>query len=282
MRRRISLLVAATTSAVILAFLIPLGLLVRTLAEDRAVAGASQEAQQVATLAAGVSDIRQLTDLVNLVDQKSPRATSVLLPDGTLIGTAPPGSPQSAADVVSRARAGYAFTLFGHETAQIVVPVVTSRGTLVVRTAISVPSGSRTDVARGDFWSTRFTRSVSWRMSLTPAARVATCCASWLAPATARSSARVRTSNPRGIRKARMTADVVAATSSDIRRRISARPATCQAPQAARLRRGHCAGIADPPRSRRACVATRRGARRPSGRLLHSFDAKRPPAALVL
>src|SRR5665647_3866011 len=63
MRRRISLLVAATTSAVILAFLIPLGLLVRTLAEDRAVAGASQEAQQVATLAAGVSDIRQLTDL---------------------------------------------------------------------------------------------------------------------------------------------------------------------------------------------------------------------------
>ena len=137
MRRRISLLVAATTSAVILAFLIPLGLLVRTLAEDRAVAGASQEAQQVATLAAGVSDIRQLTDLVNLVDQKSPRATSVLLPDGTLIGTAPPGSPQSAADVVSRARAGYAFTLFGHETAQIVVPVVTSRGTLVVRTAIS-------------------------------------------------------------------------------------------------------------------------------------------------
>ena len=137
MRRRISLLVAATTSAVILAFLIPLGLLVRTLAEDRAVAGASQEAQQVATLAAGVSDIRQLTDLVNLVDQKSPRATSVLLPDGTLIGTAPPGSPQSAADVVSRARAGYAFTLLGHETAQIVVPVVTSRGTLVVRTAIS-------------------------------------------------------------------------------------------------------------------------------------------------
>ena len=137
MRRQISLLVAATTSAVILAFLIPMGLLVRTLAEDRAVAGARQEAQQVATLAAGVSDVRQLTDLVNLVDQKSPRATSILLPDGTLIGTAPPGSPQSAADVASRARAGYAFTLFGHETAQIVVPVVTSRGTLVVRTVIS-------------------------------------------------------------------------------------------------------------------------------------------------
>ena len=111
MRRRISFLVAATTSAVILAFLIPLGLLVRTLAEDRAIAGASQEAQAVATLVAGVNDESQLTDLVGLVDQRSRRATSVLLPDGTLIGTAPPGSRQWNAAAVSRARAGEAFTL---------------------------------------------------------------------------------------------------------------------------------------------------------------------------
>ena len=138
MRRRISLLVAATTSAVILAFLIPLGMLVRTLAEDRAVAGASQEAQAVATIVAGVDDVRQLTDLVGLVDQRSDRATSVLLPDGRLIGTAPPGSQQSAATVVSRARNGAAFTLRGVEGAQVVVPVVTSRGTVVVRTAIGL------------------------------------------------------------------------------------------------------------------------------------------------
>lgn len=137
MRRRISLLVAATTSAVILAFLIPLGLLVRTLSEDRAVAGASQEAQGVATIVAGVSDVGQLTDLVGLIDQRSGRATSVLLPDGTLIGTAPPGSPQSATEVVTRARAGAAFTLLGAEGAQVVVPVVTSSGTVVVRTAVS-------------------------------------------------------------------------------------------------------------------------------------------------
>jgi len=136
MRRRISLLVAATTSAVILAFLIPLGLLVRTLAEDRAIAGASQEAQGVATLVAGVNDEGQLTDLVGLVDQRSPRATSILLPDGTLIGTAPPGSPQSNATAVSRARAGEAFTLLSDGSAQVVVPVVTERGTVVVRTAV--------------------------------------------------------------------------------------------------------------------------------------------------
>jgi signal transduction histidine kinase len=138
MRRRISFLVAATTSAVILAFLIPLGLLVRTLAEDRAIAGASQEAQAVAGIVAGVNDESQLTDLVGLVDQRSRRATSVLLPDGTLIGTAPPGSRQWNDAAVSRARAGEAFTLMGDQNAQVVVPVVTERGTVVVvRTSIN-------------------------------------------------------------------------------------------------------------------------------------------------
>jgi signal transduction histidine kinase len=137
MRRRISVLVAATTSAVILAFLIPMGMLVRTLAEDRAIAGASQEAQGIATLLAGVSDVGQLADLVGLVDDRSPRATSVLMPDGKLIGTDPPGSPESKAEAISRARTGEAFTLSGDEGAQIVVPVVTGSGTVVVRTAVS-------------------------------------------------------------------------------------------------------------------------------------------------
>jgi len=138
MRRRISLLVAATTSAVILAFLIPLGMLVRTLAEDRALAGASQEAHGVATLVAGVSDEGQLTNLVGLANQRSQRATSVLLPDGTLIGTAPPGSPAWNAGAVARARTGKAFTLVGDKSAQVVVPVVTDRGFVVVRTAVSI------------------------------------------------------------------------------------------------------------------------------------------------
>ena len=137
MRRQISWLVAATTSAVILAFLIPLGMLVRTLAEDRAIAGARQEAQAVATLVAGVSDGGQLTELVALIAGRSSRATSVLLPDGTLIGTAPHGPVGPTAQAVSRARAGEAFTLLSEEGAQVVLPVVTSRGTVVVRTAIS-------------------------------------------------------------------------------------------------------------------------------------------------
>lgn len=140
MRRKISLLVAATTSAVIIAFLIPLAMLVRTLAEDRAIAGASQEAQGVATLVAGVKDEGQLTTLVDLIDQRAKRATSVLMPDGTLIGTVPPESAASKAAVISRALAGEAFILVGDKNAQVVVPVVTERGTAVVRTAVSSSS----------------------------------------------------------------------------------------------------------------------------------------------
>jgi signal transduction histidine kinase len=137
MRRKISLLVAATTSAVIIAFLIPMGMLVRTLAEDRAIAGASQEAQGVATLVAGVNDQKQLSTLVGLVDQRSARSTSALLPDGKLIGTMPPESAASNAGVIARARAGEAFVTYGVTSAQVVVPVVTEGGTVVVRTAVS-------------------------------------------------------------------------------------------------------------------------------------------------
>ena len=53
MRRRISWLVLATTSTVVVSFVIPLCLLVRTLAEDRAMAAADQEARNVAILVAG-------------------------------------------------------------------------------------------------------------------------------------------------------------------------------------------------------------------------------------
>jgi signal transduction histidine kinase len=141
MRRKIALLVAATTSAVIIAFLIPLGMLVRTLAEDRAIAGASQEAQEVATVVAGVQDQNQLKVLVNGFHQRSPtRMTSVLMPDGTLIGTAPTQSAVSNAEAVARARGGQAFILLGETTTQVVQPVVTEEGTVVVRTAI--PSSS--------------------------------------------------------------------------------------------------------------------------------------------
>jgi signal transduction histidine kinase len=55
-RRRLTFLVAAITAAVVLAFLVPLGLLLRTLAEDRAVAAATARTQTVLALATSVRD----------------------------------------------------------------------------------------------------------------------------------------------------------------------------------------------------------------------------------
>src|SRR5450631_1097216 len=136
MRRKISLLVAATTSAVIIAFLIPLAMLVRTLAEDRAYAGARQEAAGVAILVAGVQDEAQLTTLVEDWNHTSSRATSVLMPDNKLIGIAPPESAASNKAVIQRGRAGGAFTVQGQNSAQAVMPVPTSAGIVVVRTAV--------------------------------------------------------------------------------------------------------------------------------------------------
>jgi signal transduction histidine kinase len=136
MRRKISLLVAATTSAVIIAFLIPLAMLVRTLAEDRAYAGARQEAAGVAILVAGVDNEAQLRTLVEDWNNTSTRATSVLMPDNKLIGIAPPESAASNAAVIQRGRVGEAFTLQGENSAQAVMPVQTTRGIVVVRTAV--------------------------------------------------------------------------------------------------------------------------------------------------
>ena len=64
MRSRISWLVAATTSAVVISFVVPLCLLVRVLAEDRAMAAADQEARNVAILVSTLDNDPQLPALV--------------------------------------------------------------------------------------------------------------------------------------------------------------------------------------------------------------------------
>ncbi len=136
MRRRVTLLMAATTSAVILAFLLPLGMLVRTLAEDRATAAATQEAQNVALLVATAKDRGQLQDLLDLVDNQSDRSTTVVLADGTVVGDGKP-APVGAADTraLRRARGGTAITVID-AGARVYLPVATPQGTAVVRTSV--------------------------------------------------------------------------------------------------------------------------------------------------
>ncbi|HSF27228.1 MAG TPA: two-component sensor histidine kinase, partial [Actinomycetes bacterium] len=79
MRRSLRLLVAATTSAVALSLLIPLGLLVRTLAEDRAVQAAAEEAAALAAVVATLPAGADAERLVELADERSALIVSVRL-----------------------------------------------------------------------------------------------------------------------------------------------------------------------------------------------------------
>ncbi len=92
MRTRLLALVAATTLLVLVAFLVPLAVLLRTVAEDRAVQGASGEAQALSALVA-TADRDDLALAVQQVDATSAAAVSVYLPDGTVLGTPAPRTP---------------------------------------------------------------------------------------------------------------------------------------------------------------------------------------------
>ncbi len=136
MRGRISLLVAATSSAIILAFVIPLCLLVQTLAEDRATASAQQQAQGVAVIVAKLASPVDIEQAVRQVDQQQGSTTSVVLPDGNVVGVPVAGLADDAN--VRRARdRGEAFTVFGPDGAAVLVPIGLAAGTAVVRTSVS-------------------------------------------------------------------------------------------------------------------------------------------------
>ncbi|HET9139801.1 sensor histidine kinase, partial [Actinophytocola sp.] len=92
MRRRILLLVAATTSLVLVAFLVPLAVLVRGVAVDRAVQGATVRAQSLSSLVA-TADPAGLAVNVAQADATSPYGLSVFLADGTRLGAEAPRSP---------------------------------------------------------------------------------------------------------------------------------------------------------------------------------------------
>jgi signal transduction histidine kinase len=85
-------LVGATTSLVLIAFLVPLALLLRTVADDRAVQSATVEAQSLSSLV-GTADRATLALAVQQLDATSPDAVTVFLADGTVLGTAAGRTP---------------------------------------------------------------------------------------------------------------------------------------------------------------------------------------------
>jgi hypothetical protein len=86
MRRSLALLVAATTSLVLVAFLVPLALLIRSATAEQAVSEASGQASALALLVATAD--REAVELeLESVRAGTGRPFAVYYPDGQVLGT---------------------------------------------------------------------------------------------------------------------------------------------------------------------------------------------------
>jgi signal transduction histidine kinase len=129
MRRLFVVYGTALTSAVLLALLVPLALLASSLAHDRALTAARQEAQGLNVIAT-TAGRNQLSDAVDAVNTGE-RRTTVFLPDGTVIGAAAPRTPS-----VELASRGAAFTAETKGGEEILLPVGGPEGVVVIRTFV--------------------------------------------------------------------------------------------------------------------------------------------------
>ena len=119
MRRRLTLTAAALTSAVVLSFCVPLALVVRYLAIQRAVDSAELESRSLAAVLATIHDPVVIGQVVAEANASSPTPVTVYLPGGTAVGQP---EPRSAA--VLLAGKGRAFTADGpNGSRDVFVPV---------------------------------------------------------------------------------------------------------------------------------------------------------------
>ena len=93
MRRRILLLVVGMTVLVVLAFAIPLVVLVRNNAYDDGVRSLTSQASNVARYLRSVNSTRTDTQISARLDTVHDERASVELPGGTVLGRRPPGNP---------------------------------------------------------------------------------------------------------------------------------------------------------------------------------------------
>jgi hypothetical protein len=134
MRRRISWLVLATTSAVVVAFVIPLCLLVRTLAADRAMSAADQAARNVALVVSGTERSAQLVAYLSDLNRSIVPQVAVLTPRGRSLGTTDDlrRDPQ-----VRRALGGEGLRVTSEDGGAVLIPVAGPRCRAVVRARVT-------------------------------------------------------------------------------------------------------------------------------------------------
>ncbi|GIE74960.1 two-component sensor histidine kinase [Actinoplanes philippinensis] len=129
MRARLTLLVAATTVLMLLAFLVPLAVLIRQVAQDRALGRADDVVQSIVPLAA-TGD----TGALRLTVEAQTVPVTVFLPDGDVLGA--PAEPTPAV-LLAAARHG-SLTVATAAGRELVVPVVGAGGaTVVIRTLVT-------------------------------------------------------------------------------------------------------------------------------------------------
>ncbi|MFE0130386.1 sensor histidine kinase [Streptomyces sp. NPDC059037] len=143
MRGRLLLLTAATTALVLTALLVPLTLLTRTHAADRATAEATARAQWVAhalgPALATAAERETAEQTVESVNTPGLPATSLILGDGSRIGPPVAKGTPPVTDAIRLARTGRAFT-YEPSTGgrQVLVPVQGAEGgTAVVQVTLT-------------------------------------------------------------------------------------------------------------------------------------------------
>jgi len=135
MRLRVILLMVATSSLVLVSFLVPLALLLRLLAADHAISTATAQAQSIAplvtALTTGELTTSELGMTVDEVSAPTKTPVTVFLPSGTVLGEP---APRSAA-VLLAAKDGRSFTAQapGGEEVLVAVGGLPDNGTAVIR-----------------------------------------------------------------------------------------------------------------------------------------------------
>jgi signal transduction histidine kinase len=143
MRLRVVLLVVATSSLVLVSFLVPLALVLRTFAADRAMSTATIQAQNLASLVTTLDpgSLRLVVGQANVENRSTP--VTVFMPGGTKLG-----APAARTASVQLAAKGRSFTAVTPAGAQVLVSVQgMPAGTAVIQ--VFVPTAQlRHGVAR--------------------------------------------------------------------------------------------------------------------------------------
>jgi len=133
MRRAFALLVAATTSLVLVAFLVPLGLLIRWGTEERAVSAGSSQASALSPV---VATAERGADTVALalagVTSETRHPFTVFYPDGTSVGSA----VERSSAVQLAATRGESLTAEADGGLEVLVAVGLPDGAAVIRTFV--------------------------------------------------------------------------------------------------------------------------------------------------